>query len=80
VSQAQGPLVSDAESAPAAQLTLPVGADRIGTFRVLVTAHPEGMADGTRAIGFVAREAGSGAQANYASVFIGPAAYAGGAP
>jgi len=72
--------VAEDQSKPAPLLTLPVPADQIGTFRVLVTARPAGLTDGTRSVDFITRDTGSGEQTTYRSVFIGPATYAGGAP
>ncbi len=72
--------VAEDQAKPAPLLTLPVPADRIGTFRILVTARPSGLRDGTQNVAFIARAAASGEQATYKSVFIGPAAYAGGPP
>lgn len=53
-------------------LTLPVGRDEAGTFRLLVTARPDQLRDGAQPVEFQLRELRSGEEAHYQSVFLGP--------
>jgi cytochrome c oxidase accessory protein FixG len=57
---------------PAATLGLPVGADSVGTFRVLVTGEPTALVDGSQPIDFTLRDTVSGERTVYHSVFMGP--------
>jgi cytochrome c oxidase accessory protein FixG len=57
---------------PAPTLGLPVGADNVGTFRVLVTGLPTTLVDGSQPIDFSLRNTVSGEQTIYHSVFLGP--------
>jgi cytochrome c oxidase accessory protein FixG len=63
---------SDEGLGPAATLGLPVGADSVGTFRVLVAGQPTALADGSQPIDFMLRDTSSGEQTTYHSVFMGP--------
>ncbi len=56
------------------QLTLPVEADAIGTYRVLVYAQPEHLVNGAQEIGFVLRSQATGETAKHESMFMGPGA------
>jgi hypothetical protein len=49
-----------------------VGADRVGTFRVLVTGLPAALVDGSQPIDFTLRNVLTGEQTTYHSVFMGP--------
>ncbi|MBN8908059.1 MAG: 4Fe-4S binding protein, partial [Rhodospirillales bacterium] len=63
---------ADEASSPATTLGLPVGADRVGTFRILVTGTPTALDDGSQPIDFKLRNAVTGEQTVYHSVFMGP--------
>ena len=63
---------SDEGLGPAETLGLPVGADRVGTFRVLVTGLPAALVDGSQPIDFTLRNVLTGEQTTYHSVFMGP--------
>ncbi len=58
---------------PANVLGLPVGADSVGTYRVLVTGQPDRIDDGSQPIDFTMRNPESGEQTVYHSLFMGPA-------
>jgi cytochrome c oxidase accessory protein FixG len=58
---------------PAAQLGLPVGADKVGTFRVLVTGSPRHLENGAEKLEFVLRNPATGERSEYHSTFMGPA-------
>jgi cytochrome c oxidase accessory protein FixG len=57
---------------PSETLGLPVKADSVGTFRVLLSGQPEKLVDGSQAIDFTLRNAENGEQIMYHSVFMGP--------
>ena len=59
------------------RLRLPVPADSIGTFRVLVFGHPEPTAGGSQDIDFFLRSQRTGETDRYHSVFMGPGPKAG---
>ena len=61
---------------PTPTLTLGVAHEQVGTFRVLVTARPAALENGTENIDFVLRNTGNGAETVYHSIFMGPAGYA----
>ena len=63
-----------------AALTLPVKADSIADFRVLVIAPPNAPPAARRPITFVLRDPATGDETTYAAAFFGPAAYVGGGP
>ncbi len=52
--------------------------DGVETFRLLVTARPAALPDGSQPVDFILRDTTTGAQTVYHSVFMGPAGYAGG--
>ena len=62
--------VSESGDAPAAAVMLPVKADTVGDFRILVQAPPNGVA--SRPITFLLRDVTTGKEADYRSVFLGP--------
>jgi cytochrome c oxidase accessory protein FixG len=64
--------VSDSDSPLTGQLTLPVAADSIGAFRVLVSGRPAGLVDGSQALTFTLDNSRTGERAAYRSVFMGP--------
>lgn len=53
-------------------LTLPVPADSIGTFRLLVFGHPTALTDGSQPVTFTLRNTKTGEETAYTSVFMGP--------
>jgi cytochrome c oxidase accessory protein FixG len=57
---------------PTGSLELPVDADSIGTFRLLVFGRPPASPDGNQAIDFTARNAATGEETVTTSVFMGP--------
>ncbi|MDR3538462.1 MAG: cytochrome c oxidase accessory protein CcoG, partial [Acetobacteraceae bacterium] len=69
-----GAILTEADEGlgPATTLGLPVGADSVGTFRVLVSGQPAAMVEGSQPIDFTLRNTVSGEQTVYHSVFLGP--------
>jgi cytochrome c oxidase accessory protein FixG len=59
---------------PAAELGLPVKADSVGTFRVMVAGQPAALREGSQRIDFTLRNTVSGEQTVYHSLFMGPGA------
>ena len=59
---------------PAAQLGLPVNADSVGTFRVMVAGQPAALQDGEQAINFMLSNTLTGEHTVYRSLFMGPGA------
>ena len=57
---------------PSDRLGLPVKADSVGTWRVLVSGRPDALVDGSQKIEFMLRNAQTGEQTVYHSVFMGP--------
>jgi cytochrome c oxidase accessory protein FixG len=57
---------------PAGQLGLPVKADSVGTFRVLLSGTPRTLVDGSQPVDFMLRNVRTGEQTVYHSVFMGP--------
>jgi cytochrome c oxidase accessory protein FixG len=55
-------------------LRLPVVADQVGTFRVLVTGIPHALSAGSQPVSFVLRATDTGEETRYSSVFMGPVA------
>jgi cytochrome c oxidase accessory protein FixG len=64
--------LADREGAPAQRLTLPVGADTIGTFRVLVQGRPASLPGGTQSLDFLLTNTRTQESTGYSSVFMGP--------
>jgi cytochrome c oxidase accessory protein FixG len=62
---------------PAVQLGLPVNADSVGTFRVMVSGQPAALKAGSQPIAFVLSNTSTGEHTVYRSVFMGPPGYAG---
>jgi len=62
---------------PAVQLGLPVNADSVGTYRVMVNGQPAALRNGAQPIDFVLSNTTTGERIVYRSVFMGPAGYAG---
>jgi cytochrome c oxidase accessory protein FixG len=77
VEQLPGALLTIAETDAKLQdvVTVPVEADEVGSFRVLVTATPLELSDGSQPITFVLKETGTGKKTEYHSVFMGPVSY-----
>ncbi|HEX3402422.1 MAG TPA: cytochrome c oxidase accessory protein CcoG [Acetobacteraceae bacterium] len=57
---------------PADTLGLPVKADSVGTFRVLLSGQPDRLVDGSQPVEFSLLNAQTGEEAQYRSVFMGP--------
>ncbi len=57
---------------PATHLGLPVRADSVGTFRVLITGLPASFIDGSAPIAFHLLDTSTGETSTYHSVFMGP--------
>ncbi len=57
---------------PADTLGLPVKADSVGTFRVLLSGQPDKLVDGSQPVDFTLRNAQTGEQTVYHSIFMGP--------
>ena len=69
-----GATVTEANEAlgPAETLGLPVPADSVGTFRIMVTGQPTALVDGSQPIDFTLRDIATGELTIYHSVFMGP--------
>ncbi len=59
---------------PATQLGLPVKADSVGTFRVMVAGQPAALQDGEQPIDFMLSNTLTGEHTVYRSLFMGPGA------
>ena len=70
--------IAEEESKAAPVLNMAVPADQVATFRVLVTARPTSLPDGSRPVEFRLRNTTGAAQTVYNSIFMGPSGYAGG--
>ena len=64
--------VAEQAGAPAPALALPVEADSVGSFRVLVFGRPAALADGAQSLDFALRNTATGERTRYTSVFMGP--------
>jgi cytochrome c oxidase accessory protein FixG len=71
-------VVAEGDPTPAAALRMLSASDEVDTFRVLVTARPAALADGSQPVDFVLRDTATGQQTVYHSTFMGPRGYAGG--
>jgi len=58
---------------PATKLGLTVGADNVGTFRILVTGNPAHLEHGAKELEFTLRNPVTGEKSEYESTFLGPA-------
>ena len=58
---------------PAVRLGLPVNADTVGTFRIMVAGQPAKLKGGSQAVDFVLSNTTTGERTVYHSVFMGPA-------
>ncbi len=72
--------VAEGGAAPEPVLRVLTSADQVETLRLLVTARPAVIPDGTLPVDVILRDTASGAQTVYHSIFMGPAGYAGGTP
>jgi polyferredoxin len=70
-------ILAEGDRQPAATLRIPSKPDEVDTFRVLVTARPTTLADGSQPVDFVLRDTVTGKQTVYHSTFMGPHGYAG---
>ena len=67
-----GMILAESGAAPAERIVLPVAADSIGTFRILVYGRPGALADGSQRLDFSLRNPRTGEEAVYESVFMAP--------
>ncbi len=72
-----GMAIAEGDPTPAPVLRLLGSSDGIETFRLLVTARPAHLSDGSQPIDFILRDTTTGAQTVYHSIFMGPSGYAG---
>jgi cytochrome c oxidase accessory protein FixG len=72
--------VAEASAQPEQALRLLASSDQVETMRMLVTARPQTIADGSIPVDFILRDTATGAQTVYHSTFMGPVGYAGGTP
>ena len=70
-------LLAEADPKPAPELEIPSGPDEVDTFRVLVTARPAAMTNGSQPVEFVLCDTATGKQTVYRSAFMGPPGYPG---
>jgi cytochrome c oxidase accessory protein FixG len=73
-------VVAEGDPKPVPALRLLSASDEVDTFRVLVTGRPAALANGSQPVDFVLRDAVTGKQTVYHSIFMGPPGYAGGKP
>ena len=69
-------VVAEGDPKPVQALRLQSGSDQVDAFRVLVTARPVALKDGSQPIDFVLRDTATGWQTVYHSTFMGPQGYA----
>ncbi len=69
--------IAEADQTPMPVLRVLGSSDGVETLRLLVTARPADLKDGSQPVDFVLRDTATGAQTEYHSVFMGPAGYAG---
>jgi cytochrome c oxidase accessory protein FixG len=67
--------VAETATKPGESVTIQVKADEVATFRILVTATPLELSNGSQPVNFVLRSTSDGAQTHYSSVFMGPAGF-----
>ena len=69
-----GAILTEADEGlgPATTLGLPVKADTVGTYRVMVAGDPTNLVDGSEPIDFLLRNTLTGETTTYHSVFMGP--------
>ena len=71
-------VIAEGDPKPMPVLRVLGSSDQVETLRLLVTARPPSLTDGSLPVDFVLRDTASGAQTVYHSTFMGPAGYAGG--
>jgi cytochrome c oxidase accessory protein FixG len=71
-----GLVVAEGDPKPVPVLRMLSGSDEVAAFRVLVTARPDGLVNGSQPVAFVLRDTAGGAQTVYRSTFMGPPGYA----
>jgi cytochrome c oxidase accessory protein FixG len=71
-------VIAEADPKPMPVLRVLAPADQVETLRLLVTARPASLNDGSLPVDFILRDTTTGAQTVYHSTFMGPAGYAGG--
>jgi cytochrome c oxidase accessory protein FixG len=69
-------VVAEGDPKPVPALRLSSASDEVSAFRVLVTARPAALKDGSQPVDFVLRNTTTGQQTVYHSTFMGPPAYA----
>jgi cytochrome c oxidase accessory protein FixG len=69
-------VIAEGDPKPASALRMLSASDDVDTFRVLVTARPAALADGSQPIDFVLQDTVTGKQTVYHSTFMGPPGYA----
>jgi cytochrome c oxidase accessory protein FixG len=69
-------VVAEGDPKPVTTLRLLSASDEVDTFRVLVTARPTALTDGSQSVDFVLRDTATGSQTVYHSTFMGPPGYA----
>ncbi len=70
-------VLAEGDPKPVAVLRMPSASDEVDTFRVLVTARPAALKDGSQPVDFVLRDTVTGKQTVFHSTFMGPRGYAG---
>jgi cytochrome c oxidase accessory protein FixG len=68
-------VVAEGDPKPVEVLRMPSASDEVDTFRVLVTARPAALTDGSQPVDFVLRDTTTGSQTVYHSTFMGPPGY-----
>ncbi|MFL5286234.1 MAG: cytochrome c oxidase accessory protein CcoG [Rhodopila sp.] len=71
-------VVAEGDPKPVPVLRVLGSADQVESFRLLVTARPTALSDGSQPVDFILRDTTTGAQTVYHSTFMGPPGYAGG--
>ena len=71
--------VAEGDPTPSSTVHVLGSSDEVKTFRLLVTARPAALTDGSQPVDFILRDTATGAQTVYHSVFMGPVGYSGGA-
>jgi IG-like fold at C-terminal of FixG, putative oxidoreductase len=71
-------VIAEGDPKPMPALRVLAPADQVETLRLLVTARPASLNDGSLPVDFILRDTTTGAQTVYHSTFMGPAGYAGG--
>ena len=77
-----GAVMATAETGgkPEPVLRLLASSDQVEALRLLVTARPDKIDDGSIPVDFVLRDTATGTQTVYHSTFMGPVGYSGGTP